>query len=435
MLFCSFEFLFIFFPVTLLFLRLTPNRLKNLTLLVFSLIFYFSMDPEHLWLLVLVVVFNFACGYMMFSIPSAKKILLAVSVITNVSTLAVFKYLGLFGIEIALPVGISFYIFQCISYVKDVYDTNDCEKSIINFSSYITMFPQLVAGPIVKYSEIKENLTNKRYNVPKGIERFVFGLSKKMIIANYAGEIFENAVYGSVSIAGAWFGIIGYMLQIYFDFSGYSDMAIGIGKIIGFDFPENFNYPYTSKSIKEFWRRWHITLSSFFRDYVYIPLGGNRKGTARTLLNLLIIWSLTGLWHGAGINFLAWGLYYFLLLMFEKSYVYKMTIEKAPSVLRHIITLFAILFGWLIFAFEDTATLSLYFSKMFAGVFIDAKTVYELLRNAVFILIASLFSTSMPIKIYNKCGNFRCVITLFLFALSLCYIASSDYNPFLYFRF
>jgi alginate O-acetyltransferase complex protein AlgI len=356
--------------------------------------------------------------------------------------------LGLSRLGILLPVGISFYTFQALSYVIDVYRGEvRATKSIINFGAYIALFPQLIAGPIVKYSDIERQLCERSVSVTlvaSGLRRFICGLAKKVILANSAGELFEF-FSKSESYLGAFFTVFFFGMQIYFDFSGYSDMAIGLGRILCFEFAENFNYPYVSRSVSEFWRRWHISLSSFFKEYVYIPLGGSRKGRARTVFNLLVVWLLTGIWHGAAWSFLLWGGYFALLLIIEKMLLKKI-IDRAPKVVLHVYSLFFIFLGWLIFASDGvTLTANQGISVLLRLFFITstrAAAEYELsiiLGALPFIFILIIGSTSFPKKIYfyitERAAALRALIPLFAFAISIAYIVSSGYNPFLYFRF
>lgn len=389
------------------------------------------------------------------------------TLLVNVGVLVFFKYIG-FIIEninsifstnisfenLALPVGISFYTFQVLSYIVDVYlGKVKVQRNLISFGAYVTMFPQLVAGPIVQYETIEEQLNYREESLEKfgqGVERFIQGLGKKVLLANNIGMIWTaiSAMdLGSMSVLTSWIGIISYTFQIYFDFSGYSDMAIGLGKMFGFDLLENFNYPYISQSVTEFWRRWHISLGTWFKDYVYIPLGGNRKGKTRTLFNVFAVWFLTGLWHGASWNFVLWGVYFGCLITFEKLFFMKW-LNRCYRGVRHIYTLFLLLIGWTLFAFEDFSQLISYFKVMFGGghsVFVDQQTLYELTANAgllVVLLVAStpfmkwigqkLKTTSWGIKLEPVLIP---MITLIILVVSTAYLVDSSYNPFLYFRF
>ena len=463
MLFSSLEFLYIFLPLTVILYFLSPGKLKNATLLLASLIFYAAGEPIYLFLMLFCIVINYAFGFLCDRDRHSErfcKTALALAVAANIAILFFFKYFDFLAsslpllspLGIALPLGISFYTFQALSYVADVYkgETRPA-RSLLNFSTYLSLFPQLVAGPIVRYSDIEAALTQRKHGFSRaaeGIRRFSSGLAKKVLLANPAGEMFHRMMIlgeRENTAFGAWLGIVFYAFQIYFDFSGYSDMAIGLGKIFGFDFPENFNYPYISRSVSEFWRRWHITLSSFFKEYVYIPLGGNRRGAARTYLNLLVVWSLTGLWHGAAPNFLLWGLYYFALLMLEKAFLGKI-LEKAPKIIGHLYSIAAILFGWLIFA-ADTIKggAPSYLARMFGvgtSAFLGGSDAYELTRNAILLGIMILAATPLPKKIFRHIfksegsrANAENVLTLGSLLLCTARLVSSGYNPFLYFRF
>ncbi len=463
MLFSSLEFLYIFVPITVSVYFLTPKRFKNITLLVASLIFYAVGEPIYLFLMLTVIAANFFFGFLVDRknhSPTFCKIALAAAVSTNILLLGFFKYYDpiakalsfLSPLGIALPLGISFYSFQALSYVIDVY-RGDVKRarSIIKFSTYVSLFPQLVAGPIVRYSEVDEALSDRQHSFSQaadGVKRFLAGLSKKVLLANVAGEMFERmCLVGRAdnTVFGAWLGILFFAFQIYFDFGGYSDMAIGLGKIFGFDFPENFNYPYISRSATEFWRRWHITLSSFFKEYVYFPLGGNRRGKIRTYLNLLAVWSLTGIWHGASINFLFWGLYYFLILSLEKSFLLKI-IDRAPRLIGHIYAIIITLVGWVIFSADTIEGGALpYLARMFgigATEFFGGSDAYELIRNIPLLLIMIFASTPLPKKIFHRIskGEFSTTLvenslSLTALLLSTSRLVASGYNPFLYFRF
>ncbi|MBR2387897.1 MAG: MBOAT family protein [Clostridia bacterium] len=463
MLFSSLEFLYIFLPITVSVYFLTPRKSKNTALLVASLLFYAVGEPIYLFLMLAVIGVNFLFGFLVDKEKHSLtfcKIALTAAVSTNILLLGFFKYYEpvanalpfLSPLGIALPLGISFYSFQALSYVIDVYRGDvKIAHSIIKFSTYVSLFPQLVAGPIVRYREVDEALESRAHSFSRaadGAKRFLVGLSKKVLLANTAGEMWERmCLVGREdnTVFGAWLGIVFFAFQIYFDFGGYSDMAIGLGKIFGFDFPENFNYPYISRSATEFWRRWHITLSSFFREYVYIPLGGNRRGKLRTYLNLLAVWSLTGIWHGASINFLFWGLYYFLILAIEKAFLLKV-LEKIPRIITHVYSTAIMLVGWVIFSADTIEGGAIpYLSRMFgigATEFFGGSDAYELIRNIPLLLIMIFASTPLPKKIFEKItgGELSRTLTenaLTALALLLCTarLVASGYNPFLYFRF
>ena len=452
MLFSSLEFLGLFLPVTLLIYFLAPRRWRNLVLFLFSLLFYGWGEPVYVFLMLFTIAADFFLGLLVARTHSRTH--LALAVILNLALLGFFKYydllaslVGLPVLGIPLPVGISFYTFQALSYVVDVYRGSRAQKSFVDFGTYITMFPQLIAGPIVRYGDIADELRERHVSAARashGILRFVCGLSKKVLLANPAGEMWDYfASLTGRSVAGSWLGLVFFAFQIYFDFSGYSDMALGLGEILGFHFPENFNYPYCARSIRDFWHRWHISLSDWFREYVYIPLGGNRRGEGRTLFNMLAVWSLTGLWHGASVNFLLWGVYYFALLAAERLFLGKW-LARLPRTVGHVYSLFFILLGWLIFACTDMGTLSSYFSSLFA---LSGEPLllpidrYELSRNASLLVIMSVASTPLFSHLWHKKGSStvgRAILTglsVFAFLLSVAYLAASSYNPFLYFRF
>ena len=456
MLFSSIEFIFFFLPLSLILYFAVPLRFRNVALLVVSLVFYGWGEPIYVLLMIATVIADYVFGLLV--ARRRSRAWLAVAVICNLASLGFFKYYDFFAelvglplLGLSLPVGISFYTFQALSYVVDVYRGESPQKNAVAFGTYITMFPQLVAGPIVRYSDIKNELaarTSTAERAASGILRFVTGLGKKVLLANPAGEVFEHfsAMTGhGLGTLGAWVGILFYALQIYFDFSAYSDMAIGLGQILGFTVPENFNYPYCADSIRDFWRRWHISLSTWFREYVYIPLGGNRHGLPRTLLNMLIVWSLTGFWHGAGWNFLAWGLYYFLLLAAERLFLGRL-LERLPRPLRHVYALFFILIGWVFFAHTDLSEALMYLGTMF-GIYGPAAAVgevYDLTRNALPLAIMLLGCTPLPRRLFglyleNSSPLPRRIAvtlgTLMVLVLSTAYLADSSYNPFLYFRF
>ena len=378
MVFSSIVFLTRFLPLVLIVYFLVPgcmkNTWRNLVLFVFSLAFYAWGEPVYIWLMLFSTVVDYVNGglagyFMNRQRRGIAKIFVGLSVVINLSLLALFKYAG----KYALPIGISFYTFQSMSYTIDVYRGKaKAEKNPINFGAYISLFPQLIAGPIVRYSDIAKQLRQRTVQMERiryGIVRFACGLGKKVLIANQAGEIFA-AVTGyhasGMTTLSAWFGILAFMFQIYFDFSGYSDMAIGLMAIFGFEIPENFDHPYESKSITEFWRRWHISLGSWFKEYVYIPLGGSKKGMGRTFFNIFVVWFLTGLWHGASVNFVLWGLYFCFFLIMEKTWLLK-ALQKLPRAVSHIYALLVLYFGWLLFAWEDIHGHRVYLKAM-AGI-------------------------------------------------------------------
>ena len=463
MLFSSLEFIYLFLPLTLFLYFLFPWKAKNYVLLIVSLVFYGVAQPSLLPLMLSVSLANYLFGLLIYRAKSEKRadLYMWLAVFLNVGVLLLFKYFGLvirlldLPLEAPpLPTGISFYTFQALSYVIDVRRrVAAVQKNPFLFTTYVTLFPQLVAGPIVRYSEIDGELRARRHTVDRvasGLRLFCVGLSKKVILANPAGECWDRMArysQGEGTVLGAWLGVIFFAFQIYFDFSGYSDMARGLGRIFGFEFPENFNYPYVSRSITEFWRRWHITLSSWFREYVYIPLGGNRCGKGRMYLNLLITWLLTGFWHGASFNFLLWGLYFFVLLVIEKLFLLRL-LERIPRVLGHAYALVFVLIGWLIFASDGTLTLSgalSYFGQMFGvgASLCNNDTLFELRRNIVFLIIMALAATPLAKvaarRLCNICPTvMRAVfnaLALVLIVISTAYLTDSAYNPFLYFSF
>lgn len=476
MIFSSNEFLFLYLPLSLTLYFFTPRKRKNLTLLVVSLAFYGWERPTYLLIMASVIAIGYIFGLLIDRAEaSRKKRLMAFGVATNIAILAFFKYSDFLltnlakipllsfiePLGIGLPIGISFYVFQSTSYIIDVYRGGvQPQRKLVDFGAYISMFPQLIAGPIVRYSDIAAELDKRRHTLKKsaeGARRFVIGLAKKVLLADVAGEMWEsiNSIErGEASVLLLWLGISFYTFQIYFDFSGYTDMAIGIGKVLGFDFPENFDYPYTSKSITEFWRRWHMTLSSWFREYVYIPLGGSRCGRARLIVNLLVVWLLTGLWHGASWNFALWGLYYFVLLTAEKLFLLKW-LEKAPNLLRRTYTLLFVIVGWLIFYYKSSVggigAFATYFSGMLGGIdipFTNREFIYTLIDNFVFIIILCIASTPHPknllLKLESRISNkntktaFHSVLDVLLaltFVICIAYISSSEYRPNIYFEF
>jgi len=378
-------------------------------------------------------------------------------VVLNLLILGFFKYAGFLvhsvnslvpGLnipvpEISLPIGISFYVFQSMSYIIDVYrDDAPVQKNAIAFGTYVTLFPQLIAGPIVRYADVAKQLVSRRENVAdfaSGVRVFIVGLSKKVLLANQMGALWE-LLQTSTGTLAAWVGIAAYSLQLYFDFSGYSDMAIGLGRMLGFEFLMNFNYPYISKSITEFWRRWHISLSTWFREYVYIPLGGNRKGTKRQILNLLIVWGLTGFWHGASWNFLLWGLFYGVVLILEKLFLLKW-LEKLPAVLRHIYALLIVLLGWTLFYFEDMTALGGFLGRLFSLSGTSAAVCNQILSYLPLMLVTVLAATPLGKNLCGRCrektwcGYAALAGSMVLMLLCVAVLVSQSYNPFIYFRF
>lgn len=466
MVFSSTIFLCVYLPLVLLGYYICPKKGRNLFLLIVSLVFYAWGEPKYVFLMIFSILVNYIFGRLMDKNRGRQKrmkLLLVLSVVIDLGLLSVFKYTdfiitnvnAIFGssfdlLKIALPIGISFYTFQAMSYTIDVYrDDVRVQKNLIDFGMYITMFPQLIAGPIVRYADVQDQLAERSVTTAdfsEGVMRFVVGLGKKVLLANQMGAVWSEiyALGGDVSALMAWTGAIAYTFQIYFDFSGYSDMAIGLGRMFGFKFPENFRYPYQSVSITDFWRRWHITLSTWFKEYLYIPLGGNRCGLARQALNLLIVWSLTGFWHGAGWNFVMWGLYYFVILFIEKLFLLK-ALDKLPKLFRHVYALLLIVIGWVIFASDDVSVLLPYLGSMFgANGAVGGMDVYTLFTKAVLLIICCVASTELPKRLFlsatgamNEKAAFtiKSVMTIALLALSMILLIGDSYNPFLYFRF
>jgi len=466
MVFSSPDFLFLFLPAVILTYFIVPPVLRNPVLLLFSLFFYGWGEPAYIILMVITIIVDYIGGYFVAKfLPTSRKkakIAMAAAIVINLLSLGFFKYWDFFATSLSalpfipelpvlgltLPVGISFYTFQSLSYVVDVYrGDGNVQKNIATFGTYVVLFPQLIAGPIVRYCDVDDQLRKREHRLDlfaSGVRTFVCGLAKKLILANSAGAMWdslsESVVGNSPSVVAAWLGLLFYTFHIYFDFSGYSDMAIGLGKMFGFVFRENFNYPYIADSVTDFWRRWHISLSVWFREYVYIPLGGNRKGKGRMIFNLFAVWFLTGMWHGAGWNFILWGLYYGVLLCLEKLVLNKF-LEKIPVWIRRVITFIIVMFGWLLFASDGMGFFSTYFSSMFTAPFLSSTVLYDLVRSLL--LIAVLFAASTPApqkifrKLYEKSWG-RCAIALaagFAIILSVAYMVASSYNPFLYFRF
>ena len=464
MVFSSLVFMFAYLPITLLAYYLIPRQGRNIFLFFINLLFYGWGEPTLIVLMLINIAINYAGGYFVDKFRDDKKkqkLFLILTCVIDIGTLAVFKYTGMLvdtvnmlpfldlpTPEISLPIGISFYTFQTMSYVIDVYrDDAPVSKNPINFGTYVALFPQLIAGPIVRYRDVADQLVNRRETMAlfsKGVNVFLVGLAKKVLIANPMGTL-NTAIFATTDengVVGTWIGIIAYSFQLYFDFSGYSDMARGLGNMLGFEFLKNFDYPYISKSVTEFWRRWHISLSTWFKEYVYIPLGGNRKGVKRQVINLLIVWGLTGIWHGASWNFVLWGLYYGIMLIVEK-FLLKKLLDKLPSFVQHIYPIFIIIIGWGLFYFTDMSQLGAFlinlfdFSKGICG----EQALTLILQYLPVLLVAGFASTPVATKIYKKIENKKhiwilqtlfCAVILVLCTASL---VSSSYNPFLYFRF
>lgn len=488
MTFSSILFLFFFLPAALLFCRydafIPPSvkkrmsvetkkkhfKLQNLFILIFSLFFYGWGEPKYIVIMIFTILLNYICALIIDNRlkqgrHAQAKAALVVSVVLNLGILGFFKYFNffltninsIFGLDInflklALPIGISFYTFQTMSYTIDVYRrTARVQKNIINLAAYVTMFPQLIAGPIVRYQDVADQLEYRDGTAEKfaqGVQRFCIGLGKKVLLANNIGALWDTVkATENPTVLAAWLGAFAYMFQIYFDFSGYSDMAIGMGKMLGFEFLENFNYPYMARSITDFWRRWHISLGTWFREYVYIPLGGNRKGLPRQILNLLIVWGLTGFWHGASWNYLCWGLYFGIILIIEKTFLLK-RLKKAPKAVGSIYTLLLVIVSWVIFAIEDISQIPVYLGSMLGigTALYDQNSLYLLVTNVTLLVILIPAATNLPARLMKKIFPsedravavqtvLKNVFCLALLILSVASLVSDSYNPFLYFRF
>ena len=461
MIFSSLPFLFFYLVAVLAVYKLSPLKLRNLILLVVSLFFYGWGEPVYILIMLLSIVVDYVHGMLVErwrEDDRKARRAVASSVFFNLAILVFFKYWdflagnlnALTGLQLPvlglpLPIGISFYTFQTMSYTIDVYRQDaPVQKDPIAFGAYVTLFPQLIAGPIVRYKSVADQLEERREDLDKfvsGIRRFTVGAAKKVLLANAIGQLWDQSLAAEgLTAAGAWLGLAAYAFQIYFDFSGYSDMAIGLGRMFGFEFLENFNYPYISKSVVEFWKRWHISLTTWFREYVYFPLGGNRVPKWKWIRNILIVWTLTGIWHGAGWNFLLWGLYYGAWMLAERLFLGKW-LEKLPGAVRHIYTMFIVLIGWALFAVEDMGRLGAYFSSLFGGGgWFSAVDGYRLRTYLPTLVILIVGSTPLMGKLWDRLGErTRAVLQplLVLGALILCTASLVDagYNPFLYFRF
>lgn len=456
MVFSSLTFLFFFLPLVLSMYYIFPNKLKNFILLLFSLLFYSWGEPKYIWIMVFSSIVDFIHAKIIDKNRGniKSKIALCSSIIINLSLLFYFKYLAffldtsnsIFGTDfiipsIVLPIGISFYTFQTMSYSIDVYLNNaKVQSNFISFAAYVSLFPQLVAGPIVRYKDVAEELDNRKHtfdNLYEGISLFIIGLGKKVIFANNMGLIWtyvKSTDISSISTLTAWLGIIAFALQIYFDFSGYSEMAIGLGKMFGFNFCKNFDYPYISKSITEFWRRWHMSLGQWFRDYVYIPLGGNRCSKRRWLFNIFIVWMITGLWHGAGVNFILWGLYFALILIIEKLFLLKY-LDKLPNFIKHLYSLILIINGWVLFELFDFNSITAYFKAMYLNnTFIDSTFIYLISQNLIILILTILASTPIFKKLLKN-EYIKFTVLIISFFISIAFLVDASFNPFLYFRF
>ncbi len=468
MVFSSLTFLYVFLPIVLIAYYLVPMRLKNIVIFISGVLFFAWGEPVYVLLMLFTTVVDYTAGRLIDKFddrPKLRTVFLLMSVVIDLGLLATFKYSSfliqnineLFGTQIVdpqlpLPIGISFYTFQSMSYSIDMYMRNiKVQKSLINYISYVSLFPQIVAGPIVRYQDVADEIDHRSITTSKvsqGIGIFLLGLGKKVLIANNIGALWTTVKatdISQLSTLTAWLGILAFTFQIYFDFSGYSDMAVGLGKMLGFEFPQNFNYPYLSRSVSEFWRRWHITLGTWFRCYVYIPLGGNRKGKLTTLRNLLIVWLLTGLWHGASWNFIVWGLYFGVLIIMERLFLGKL-LEKLPAVLSTAYSFLLVVIGWVIFEIDSIPKILSYLKVMFFGSsvgIIDSKSIYYLASYAIIFLICIIGSTDYPKKLAEKLQNRHPILVsgiypiyqAALMAASTAYLVFATYNPFLYFRF
>lgn len=470
MLFSSVMFLFMFLPVTLAVYYLVSPKFRNMVMLIASLFFYAWGEPVYIILMMLSVIMNYFCGLDIDGKRGSQALAkrsLVFGIVMNLLVLGFFKYYGLvmetanalFPFEIPyrvlpLPIGISFYTFQALSYLIDVYRGDvRAQKKFTYFALYISMFPQLIAGPVVRYIDIEEQLRGRKYGVVKfgrGAMFFIRGLAKKVVLANSIGEVYEQVIglqVGTVSVLTAWVGCIAYAFQIYYDFSGYSDMAVGLGKMFGFEFRRNFHYPYVSKSVTEFWKRWHISLSTWFQEYVYIPLGGNRCSAQRHIMNLLVVWGLTGLWHGAQWNFLLWGLYYGILLILEK-YVWGALLERLPGIIQRVYAFVLAMIGWVFFFSPNISQAQNYIGMMFgmgANGLADRQAVFLLTTHWLLFLLCIAGSSSMGWSLlravtesYKKGRTQRaasCIVYIGLFVISVSFLVTETFNPFLYFRF
>ena len=467
MVFSSLYFLFLYLPIVLLVYYITPLKWRNLLLLVANLIFYAWGEPVCILIMFLSIAIDYTHG-MLVEANKRKgndrgaRLAVASSVIFNLALLFFFKYwdfiagsLEAIGLTfmpklgLSLPIGISFYTFQTMSYTIDVYRGDArVQRNIISFGTFVTLFPQLIAGPIIKYKDLGDQIDCRKHTpemFASGVQVFVVGLAKKVLLANNLGmlwDVYKALPTAELTVAGAWLGVAAFSLQLYFDFSGYSDMAVGLGRMLGFEFMRNFNYPYISKSITEFWRRWHISLGTWFREYMYIPLGGNRVSKPRLFFNLLIVWAATGIWHGASWNFLIWGLYFAALLILEKAFLGRV-LERLPALLRHLYTLFFVLVSWAIFAVEEFGHMGTYLAAMFGmapGGLVNDNVGYYFISYLPMLLVGAVASTPLAAGVWKKLPEkpMRAILPVLLLAgliFSTAYLVDATYNPFLYFRF
>lgn len=475
MVFSSLTFLYLFLPFVLVFYYIMPRQLRNLFILITGLFFYAWGEPIYVFIMIASTLIDYFAGLVIYKFGGNKitrRLALIVSVVMNLSLLGFFKYSNFiveninnlfhtsFGAPTALlPIGISFFTFQSMSYTIDLYRGNiEVQKNPITFAAFVTLFPQIVAGPIVRYEDVAAELKERHLDLDTiwhGILRFCAGIGKKVLIANNIGTLWDSVKVmdiNTVPVATAWLGIAAYTLQIYFDFSGYSDMAIGLGEMLGFHFPENFNYPYMSKSISEFWRRWHMTLSEWFKSYVYFPLGGSRKGFGRTIFNTAVVWLLTGIWHGASWNFITWGVMYGILIIIEKLVITLLKkknkeyiLDKIPGFIKHIYAMLFVMLGWVLFDTKDLPTAFSYMKRMFSfgSTFADEHTVYFLMNFGLLFVIAIIGCTSLVKNLAQKftakvpsCSHVLSVVYMIVIMLiATSYLVDASYNPFLYFNF
>ncbi len=475
MVFSSLTFLYLFLPFVLVFYYIMPRQLRNLFILITGLFFYAWGEPIYVFIMIASTLIDYFAGLVIYKFggnKTTRRLALIVSVVMNLSLLGFFKYSNFiveninnlfhtsFGAPTALlPIGISFFTFQSMSYTIDLYRGNiEVQKNPITFAAFVTLFPQIVAGPIVRYEDVAAELKERHLDLDTiwhGILRFCAGIGKKVLIANNIGTLWDSVKVmdiNTVPVATAWLGIAAYTLQIYFDFSGYSDMAIGLGEMLGFHFPENFNYPYMSKSISEFWRRWHMTLSEWFKSYVYFPLGGSRKGFGRTIFNTAVVWLLTGIWHGASWNFITWGVMYGILIIIEKLLITLLKkknkeyiLDKIPGFVKHIYAMLFVMLGWVLFDTKDLPTAFSYMKRMFSfgSTFADEHTVYFLMNFGLLFVIAIIGCTSLVKNLAQKftakvpsCSHVLSVVYMIVIMLiATSYLVDASYNPFLYFNF
>lgn len=468
MVFSSLTFMYVYLPIVLGIYFLVPKPLRNPVMFIAGLLFYGWGEPVYLWIMVLSTLIDYSAGLVMSRFddkPTIRRLCLIVSVVMNLGLLSIFKYSGFFVTSInsllgtsipvpniPLPIGISFYTFQSMSYTIDLYMRNiPVQKNPVTFATYVTLFPQIVAGPIVRYSDVQNEIDHRTISIDlvgEGVATFIKGLAKKVLLANNIGALWAAVKaqdITSLPAATAWLGILAFTFQIYFDFSGYSDMAIGLGKMLGFNFPQNFDFPYVSKSISEFWRRWHITLGSWFRSYVYIPLGGNRKGMSRTVFNLFITWMLTGFWHGASWNFLIWGIYFGIIIILERLFLGNW-LKKLPTFLQVAYSFILVVFGWVLFEFDKMSNVFLFFKAMFGGNgvgFANADTLYYLLSYIIIFVLCIFFSSDKSKALFegfkNKypklCEYVVPVVAIIMLFVCTAYLVDATFNPFIYFNF